>query len=139
MEQIHIPHRYDPQAARVLKAVDSRTGNITLHGTGTDRLSQALAAGLVAEEVRSDVESVKRENTSLRHDVTLCEAYSRERTKTLRKYQAERLAGYMEASKRDMQRKWRRESCISDIAFGFGMVGIVVGGAIMTIAAVMVI
>ena len=51
--------------ARVLKAIDTKTGRITLCGVGAERLAQATAAGLVSGELRADVEMVRRENERL--------------------------------------------------------------------------
>lgn len=54
------------EAARTIKVVDPRTGDIILRGAGASRLSQAMAAGLVADTLKSDVEAVSRENSGLK-------------------------------------------------------------------------
>ena len=54
------------EAARAIKMIDPRTGDIILRGAGASRLSQAMAAGLVADTLKSDVEAVSRENSGLK-------------------------------------------------------------------------
>ena len=54
------------EAARAIKMIDPRTGDIILRGAGASRLSQAMAAGLVADTIRGDVEAVSRENSGLK-------------------------------------------------------------------------
>ena len=41
------------QITRVAKCTDAKTGSITLHGSGADRLIQAMESGLVAETLKS--------------------------------------------------------------------------------------
>lgn len=51
---------------RMARIVDPHTGDIILRGAGASRLSQAMAAGLVADTIRDDVEAVSRENSGLK-------------------------------------------------------------------------
>ena len=39
------------EVARAIKMTDPRTGDIILRGAGASRLSQAMAAGLVADRI----------------------------------------------------------------------------------------
>ena len=127
------------QVARVLKIIDSNTGNITLHGAARDRVSQAAAAGLIAENMRADVEAIRRENTRLRQDLAINKEVSKQSQRKLSEFRKDRLAWYAgECDKYWIQSKQSGTNGIRDVALGFCFVGIALGSAIITIAAVII-
>ena len=54
------------QQTAVARLFNERTGDIVLRGVGNKRLSQALAAGLITDVLRGDVEAVQSENNGLK-------------------------------------------------------------------------
>lgn len=120
------------QAARVARIVDRRTGDIILRGAGIERLSQALEAGLVADTLRSDVESVKAENGSLKAELGAARKDARLEAQKASKLRREKLDGYLnEQIVRDDKRS------IREIACGFVALGMACGISVMGIAAAM--
>ena len=120
------------QAVRVARMVDKRSGDIVLRGVGMERLSQALEAGLVAETIRSDVESVKAENSSLRAELGAARMDAHLEAQKASKLRREKLDGYL---REDAVRESKATLC--EIAWGFAALGIAVGVAVMTVVAAM--
>lgn len=125
--------------ATVCKKVEPRTGTITLTGHGPERLWKLYAAGLVAEEARSDTKETLTRYNEMRCTLTLSEARRRDQNAVLRKYQAQRLQGYLDESLRDRQRLRRRalrkDPGVRDVAFGFCALGIALGASVITMVA----
>ena len=120
------------QAVRVARMVDKRSGDIVLRGVGMERLSQALEAGLVAETIRSDVESVKAENSSLRAELGAARMDAHLEAQKASKLRREKLDGYL---REDAVRE--SKATLREIAWGFAALGIAVGVAVMTVVAAM--
>lgn len=120
------------QAARVARIVDRRTGDIILRGAGIERLSQALEAGLVADTLRSDVESVKAENGSLKAELGAARKDARLEAQKASKLRREKLDGYLHEK---IIREDKRS--IREIACGFTALGIACGISIMSIVTAM--
>lgn len=120
------------QAVRVARMIDSRTGDIILRGAGIERLSQALEAGLVADTIRSDVESVKAENTNLKEKLGAARKDAQLEAQKASKLRREKLEGYMHEQ---IVREDKRS--IREIAYGFMALGMACGISIMGIVAVM--
>lgn len=120
------------QAVRVARMVDKRTGDIVLRGVGMERLSQALEAGLVADTIRSDVESVKAENSSLRAELGAARKDAQMEAQKASKLRREKLDGYL---REDAVRE--SKASLREIAWGFSALGIAVGVAVMTVVAAM--
>lgn len=120
------------QAVRVARMVDKRSGDIVLRGVGMERLSQALEAGLVAETIRSDVESVKAENSSLRAELGAARMDAHLEAQKASKLRREKLDGYL---REDAVRESKATLC--EIAWGFAALGTAVGVAVMTVVAAM--
>lgn len=120
------------EAARAIKMVDPRTGDIILRGAGASRLSQAMAAGLVADTLKSDVEAVSRENSGLKAALGAARkdaAAEARRASVLRK---EKLDGYL---REDAVRE--SKATLREIAWGFAALGTAVGMSVMMVAAAM--
>lgn len=122
------------QAARatVTRMFDRSTGDIILRGVGMERLSQALEAGLVADTIRSDVESVKAENTNLKEKLGAARKDARLEAQKASKLRREKLEGYMHEQ---IVREDKRS--IREIAYGFMALGMACGISIMGIVTVM--
>ena len=120
------------QAVRVARMVDKRSGDIVLRGVGMERLSQALEAGLVAETIRSDVESVKAENSSLKAELGAARKDAQMEAQKASKLRREKLDGYLHEQ---IVREDKRS--IREIAYGFIALGMACGISIMGIVAVM--
>lgn len=120
------------QAVRVARMVDKRSGDIVLRGVGMERLSQALEAGLVAETIRSDVESVKAENSSLKAELGAARKDAQMEAQKASKLRREKLDGYL---REDAVRESKATLC--EIAWGFAALGTAVGVAVMTVVAAM--
>ncbi len=120
------------QAVRVARMVDKRSGDIVLRGVGMERLSQALEAGLVAETIRSDVESVKAENSSLRAELGAARMDAHLEAQKASKLRREKLDGYL---REDAVRE--SKATLREIAWGFAALGTAVGVAVMTVVAAM--
>lgn len=120
------------QAVRVARMVDKRTGDIVLRGVGMERLSQALEAGLVADTIRSDVESVRAENGSLKAQLGAARKDAQLAAQKASKLRREKLDGYFHE-----QIVLEDKRSIREIAYGFIALGIACGISIMGIVAVM--
>ena len=120
------------QAVRVARMVDKRSGDIVLRGVGMERLSQALEAGLIADTIRSDVESVKAENSSLRAELGAARMDAHLEAQKASKLRREKLDGYL---REDAVRE--SKATLREIAWGFAALGIAVGVAVMTVVAAM--
>lgn len=118
------------QAVRVARMIDKRTGDIVLRGVGMERLSQALEAGLVADTIRSDVESVKAENSSLKAELGAARKDAQMEAQKVSKLRREKLDGYLhEKIVQEDKRSIREIACwftALGIACGISIMGIVV-------------
>ena len=113
-------------AARI---IDPRSGDIILRGAGADRLSQAIAAGLVADTLRGDVESVCAENDGLKTALDAARQDARTEAHRASALRREKLDGYL---REDTVRESRHT--LREIALGFAGLGVAVGVSIATIA-----
>ena len=120
------------EAARAIKMIDPRTGDIILRGAGASRLSQAMAAGLVADTIRGDVEAVSRENSGLKAALGAARLDARMEARRVSKLRREKLDGYL---REDAVRESR--ATLREIAWGFAALGTAVGVAVMTVVAAM--
>lgn len=114
--------------ARVLKAIDTKTGRITLCGVGAERLAQATAAGLVSGELRADVEMVRRENERLTGALAASERGARHELHRASQLRREKLDGYL----REEAVRANRHT-LSGVAYGWCCFGIAVGAASVSI------
>ena len=122
------------QAVRVARMVDKCTGDIVLRGVGMERLSQALEAGLVADAIRSDVESVRAENGSLKAELGAARKDAQMEAQKASRLRREKLDGYLHE---DAVRESRHT--LREIAFGFAGLGVAVGMSVATIVITIVI
>lgn len=120
------------EAARTIKVVDPRTGDIILRGAGASRLSQAMAAGLVADTIKEDVEAVSRENSGLKAALGAARLDARIEARRASELRREKLDGYL---REDAVRESR--ATLREIAWGFAALGTAVGVAVMTVVAAM--
>ena len=120
------------EAARAIKMVDPRTGDIILRGTGASRLSQAMAAGLVADTIRGDVEAVSRENSGLKAALGAARLDARAEARRASQLRREKLDGYL---REDAVRE--SKATLREIAWGFAALGTAVGMSVMTVVAAM--
>lgn len=120
------------EAARTIKMIDPRTGDIILRGAGASRLSQAMAAGLVADTIRGDVEAVSRENSGLKAALGAARLDARMEARRASELRREKLDGYL---REDAVRESR--TTLREIAWGFAALGTAVGVAVMTVVAAM--
>lgn len=115
--------------ARSAKLIEPRTGDIILRGAGMDRLSQAIAAGLVAGTLREDVENVREENNYLRAALGAARQDARVEAHRASELRREKLDGYLRAEAVRENKRTLRE-----IALGFAGLGVAVGVSAATIA-----
>lgn len=120
------------EAARTIKVVDPRTGDIILRGAGASRLSQAMAAGLVADTLKGDVEAVSRENSGLKAALGEARQDARMEARRASELRREKLNGYL---REDAVRE--SKATLREIAWGFAALGTAVGVAVMTVVAAM--
>ena len=120
------------EAARAIKMIDPRTGDIILRRAGASRLSQAMAAGLVADTIRDDVEAVSRENSGLKAALGAARLDARMEARRASELRREKLDGYL---REDAVRESR--ATLREIAWGFAALGTAVGVAVMTVVAAM--
>ena len=120
------------EAARAIKMIDPRTGDIILRGAGASRLSQAMAAGLVADTIRGDVEAVSRENSGLKAALGAARLDARMEARRASELRREKLDGYL---REDAVRESR--ATLREIAWGFAALGTAVGMSVMTVVAAM--
>lgn len=117
------------EAARAIKMIDPRTGDIILRGAGADRLSQAIAAGLVSGEIRRDVETVRQENERLTGALAASECDRKREAHRASELRREKLNGYLRAEAVRENKRTLRE-----IVLGFAGLGVAVGVSVATIA-----
>ena len=120
------------EAARAIKMIDPRTGDIILRGAGASRLSQAMAAGLVADTIKGDVEAVSRENSGLKAALGAARLDAMMEARRASELRREKLDGYL---REDAVRESKATLC--EIAWGFAALGTAVGVAVMTVVAAM--
>lgn len=120
------------EAARAIKMIDPRTGDIILRGAGASRLSQAMAAGLVADTIKGDVEAVSRENSGLKAALGAARLDARMEARRASELRREKLDGYL---REDAVRESR--ATLREIAWGFAALGTAVGVSVMTVVAAM--
>ena len=120
------------EAARAIKMIDPRTGDIILRGAGASRLSQAMAAGLVADTLKSDVEAVSRENSGLKAALGAARLDARLEARRASELRREKLDGYL---REDAVRE--SKATLREIAWGFAALGTAVGMSVMTVVAAM--
>lgn len=120
------------EAARAIKMIDPRTGDIILRGAGASRLSQAMAAGLVSDTIRGDVEAVSRENSGLKAALGAARLDARMEARRASELRREKLDGYL---REDAVRESR--ATLREIAWGFAALGTAVGMSVMTVVAAM--
>lgn len=120
------------EAARAIKMVDPRTGDIILRGAGASRLSQAMAAGLVSDTIRGDVEAVSRENSGLKAALGAARLDARAEARRASQLRREKLDGYL---REDAVRE--SKATLREIAWGFAALGTAVGMSVMTVVAAM--
>lgn len=120
------------EAARTIKMIDPRTGDIILRGAGASRLSQAMAAGLVADTLKSDVEAVSRENSGLKAALGAARLDARMEARRASELRREKLDGYL---REDAVRE--SKATLREIAWGFAALGAAVGMSVMTVVAAM--
>ncbi len=120
------------EAARTIKVVDPRTGDIILRGAGASRLSQAMAAGLVADTIKGDVEAVSRENSGLKAALGAARLDARMEARRASELRREKLDGYL---REDAVRE--SKATLREIAWGFAALGTAVGMSVMTVVAAM--
>lgn len=113
------------------KLVNRKTGQITLCGTGPERLWQSYAAGLVNEDIKHDVEVALRENERLKRELQMSRAMDKVRLQTLNRYRAERLDG-IDAS-------LANGPSLKDVWIGAMSVGFVLGATAMFFIALAII
>lgn len=116
------------QAARVTRLVDQQTGDIILRRAGESRLSQAVAAGLVFEPLRSDVEAVCSENTSLKAALGVARQDAWREAHKASALRREKLDDYLRV---DVIRENNRT--LGEIACGFCCLGIALGTSIISV------
>ncbi len=120
------------EAARTIKVVDPRTGDIILRGAGASRLSQAMAAGLVADTIKGDVEAVSRENSGLKAALGAARLDARMEARRASELRREKLDGYL---REDAVRE--SKATLREIAWGFAALGTAVGMSVMMVVAAM--
>ena len=121
------------ESVRTARIVDPRTGDIILRGAGASRLSQAMAAGLVADTLKSDVEAVSRENSGLKAALGAARLDARMEARRASELRREKLDGYL---REDAVRE--SKATLREIAWGFAALGTAVGmSAMMVVAAMM--
>lgn len=120
------------ESVRTARIVDTRTGDIILRGAGASRLSQAMAAGLVADTLKSDVEAVSRENSGLKAALGAARLDARMEARRASELRREKLNGYL---REDAVRE--SKATLREIAWGFAALGTAVGVAVMTVVAAM--
>lgn len=118
--------------ARVLKAIDTKTGKITLCGVGAERLAQATAAGLISGELRADVDAVRRENERLTRALAASERDARHELHRASQLRREKLDGYL---REEAVRENRRT--LAMIGWGWFGLGVAAGSSLMAAVAAM--
>ena len=115
---------------RMARIVDPHTGDIILRGAGASRLSQAMAAGLISEELRQDVETVRRENRQLSGRLEAAEMERKVKARQISTLRLEKLEQYERGAEWLEERKE-----LGEIAVGWFVLGVAVGAAVVTVVA----
>ena len=116
------------QAARVTRLVDQQTGDIILRRAGKDRLTQAVAGGLVFEPLRSDVEAICSENTNLKAALGTARQKARREAHKASALRREKLKDCLRTEK-----IWENNHTLGEIAYGFCCLGIALGTSIISV------
>ena len=114
------------QQTAVARLFNERTGDIVLRGVGNKRLSQALAAGLITDVLRGDVEAVQSENNGLKTALGEAKQEAQREARKASALRREKLNGYLREQEVQEDRRTLRE-----IAYGFCGLGIAVGASIV--------
>ena len=118
------------QQTAVARLFNERTGDIILRGVGNKRLSQALAAGLITDVLRGDVEAVQSENNGLKTALGEAKQEAQREARKASALRREKLNGYLREQEVQEDRRTLRE-----IAYGFCGLGIAVGASIVYMVA----
>lgn len=118
------------QQTAVARLFNERTGDIVLRGVGNKRLSQALAAGLITDVLRGDVEAVQSENNGLKTALGEAKQEAQREARKASALRREKLNGYLRDQEVQEDRRTLRE-----IACGFCGLGIAVGASIVFMVA----
>ena len=118
------------QQTAVARLFNERTGDIILRGVGNKRLSQALAAGLITDVLRGDVEAVQSENNGLKTALGEAKQEAQREARKASALRREKLNGYLREQEVQEDRRTLRE-----IAYGFCGLGIAVGASIVFMVA----
>lgn len=118
------------QQTAVARPFNERTGDIVLRGVGNKRLSQALAAGLITDVLRGDVEAVQSENNGLKTALGEAKQEAQREARKASALRREKLNGYLREQEVQEDRRTLRE-----IAYGFCGLGIAVGASIVFMVA----
>ena len=118
------------QQTAVARLFNERTGDIVLRGVGNKRLSQALAAGLITDVLRGDVEAVQSENNGLKTALGEAKQEAQREARKASALRREKLNGYLREQEVQEDRRTLRE-----IAYGFCGLGIAVGASIVYMVA----
>ena len=118
------------QQTSVARLFNERTGDIVLRGVGNKRLSQALAAGLITDVLRGDVEAVQSENNGLKTALGEAKQEAQREARKASALRREKLNGYLREQEVQEDRRTLRE-----IAYGFCGLGIAVGASIVFMVA----
>ena len=102
------------QQTAVARLFNERTGDIVLRGVGNKRLSQALAAGLITDVLRGDVEAVQSENNGLKTALGEAKQEAQREARKASALRREKLNGYLREQEVQEDRRTLRE-----IACGF--------------------
>lgn len=121
------------ETVRTARIFDPRTGDIILRGAGADRLSQAIAAGLVSGKIRRDVETVRQENERLTGALAASERDARHELHRASQLRREKLDSYL---REQVIREDRRT--LAEIGWGWFCLGVAVGASLMIVTAAMV-
>ena len=118
------------QQTAVARLFNERTGDIVLRGVGNKRLSQALAAGLITDVLRGDVEAVQSENNGLKTALGEAKQEAQREARKASALRREKLNGYLREQEVQEDRRTLRE-----IACGCCGLGIAVGASIVLMVA----
>ena len=118
------------QQTAVARLFNERTGDIIVRGVGNKRLSQALAAGLITDVLRGDVEAVQSENNGLKTALGEAKQEAQREARKASALRREKLNGYLREQEVQEDRRTLRE-----IAYGFCGLGIAVGASIVFMVA----
>lgn len=121
------------QQARVLKAIDGKTGRITLCGAGAERLAQATAAGLVSGRTQAGRGNGAARERAPARALAASERDARHELHRASQLRREKLDGYL---REQVIREDRRT--LAEIGWGWFCLGVAVGASLMIVAAAMI-